>query len=142
MLSKLVIFLLGIFVVGLFYWYYEIEGNNYTFDFPQISFSLFSKNETVANLPTPLPEGTTVDTIELLRHSSKNDCWIAIRGNVYDVTLYLKDHPDDFIVQGCGIDATRQFEKRITQSGALGADTAVEVLKNYYIGKFVKTSKF
>ena len=30
---------------------------------------------------------------EIARHSTKEDCWIAVKGVVYDATPYLEEHP-------------------------------------------------
>jgi cytochrome b involved in lipid metabolism len=44
-------------------------------------------------------------------HKSKNDCWLAINGDVLDVTSFISKHPGgDRILEGCGIDATVLFK--------------------------------
>lgn len=30
---------------------------------------------------------------ELAKHSTSDDCWMAVRGKVYNVTRYLEFHP-------------------------------------------------
>ena len=30
---------------------------------------------------------------EVKKHTSADDCWIVIKGNVYNVTEFLPDHP-------------------------------------------------
>ena len=30
---------------------------------------------------------------EVQKHNSDDDCWLAIKGKVYDVTPFLDDHP-------------------------------------------------
>lgn len=139
MKAKILIFILGICIIGLFYWYFQIQGNTYSINLPHIDISPLTYTSSETNT-ADISKG--IDTIELLRHSDRKNCWVAIRGNVYDVTPYLKDHPeDDFIVEGCGIDATRLFEKRISSSGSLGSDEAKKIVEDYYIGKLVKSSK-
>jgi len=39
------------------------------------------------------PSVREVSLEELLRHSSREDCWIVIDGGVYDVTSWLPKHP-------------------------------------------------
>jgi len=49
---------------------------------------------------------------ELAKHKSADDCWIAISGNVYNVTDFLGDHPGGkkAILMYAGQDATAEFE--------------------------------
>ena len=49
---------------------------------------------------------------ELSTHKSMKDCWMAIHGNVYDVTKFLVAHPggDSVMLEHSGIDATDGFE--------------------------------
>jgi cytochrome b involved in lipid metabolism len=46
------------------------------------------------------------------KHDSEDDCWVIVRGVVYDVTPLLDTHPGGVysIVQHAGGDATRAFE--------------------------------
>ena len=48
-------------------------------------------------------------------YSTRTDCWIAIKGKVYDVTPYLQEHPGGVpaIVMNAGKDATEDFEVRV-----------------------------
>ncbi|GBG24274.1 Cytochrome b5 [Hondaea fermentalgiana] len=63
---------------------------------------------------------------ELAKHTTAEDCWVAVHGLVYDVTKFLLDHPGgvEVIVDVSGRDATRQFaeighseEARATANG-------------------------
>ncbi len=73
------------------------------------------------------PEGNTVDnkasgdtvtgdimfTLEdVEKHGSKDDCYTAVRGSVYDVTAWISKHPggEKAILSICGKDGTAQFE--------------------------------
>lgn len=55
--------------------------------------------------------GFTLDQIAL--HSSEEDCYTIIRGIVYDITAYFREHPggDKNILRICGIDGTSAFNK-------------------------------
>lgn len=46
--------------------------------------------------------------------TNRTDCWIAVKGQVYDVTPYLQEHPGGVaaIVMNAGKDATEDFEVR------------------------------
>ena len=51
-------------------------------------------------------------TLDQVReHSYKTDCWIVIKGKVYNVTPFLLDHPGgpEIIYQNGGKDVTEEF---------------------------------
>eukprot|EP00760_Papus_ankaliazontas_P028773 PhM_4_TR393/c0_g2_i1/m.90709/K00101/lldD; L-lactate dehydrogenase (cytochrome) len=54
----------------------------------------------------------SVSSEELSRHSSREDCWVAIRGHVYDVTAFASDHPGgaEILYKYGGKDATSEFD--------------------------------
>jgi len=69
------------------------------------------------------PHGTTngkpkistlraVKPMELAKHTSMDDCWIAIDGKVYDMTDFLEEHPagPEAILEVSGRDATEEFK--------------------------------
>ena len=57
--------------------------------------------------------GTTValTAAEVLKHSTATDCWSVIKGEVYDLTAYVKDHPGgaSLIKAICGLDGSTSF---------------------------------
>lgn len=74
--------------------------------------------------------GRPVPMFELSSHNSRYDCWVAVRGQVYDVTSYLNSHPggSDKLMQGAGRDATAMFE------GVHGYVNAHAMLAHSHIG--------
>ena len=50
---------------------------------------------------------------ELAKHNKAEDCWMAVRGKVYNVTRYLDFHPggSDQLLRGAGKDATNLFDQ-------------------------------
>mmetsp|Transcript_11508 Transcript_11508/g.20800 ORF Transcript_11508/g.20800 Transcript_11508/m.20800 type:complete len:141 (-) Transcript_11508:1455-1877(-) len=50
--------------------------------------------------------------LEVMKHTSKDDCWMVIDGKVYDVTKFLVEHPggEDIMLDSSGRDASREFE--------------------------------
>ncbi|XP_025894248.1 cytochrome b5 reductase 4 [Nothoprocta perdicaria] len=50
---------------------------------------------------------------ELAKHSSKEDCWICIRGFVYNVTPYMEYHPggEEELMKAAGTDGTDLFDQ-------------------------------
>uniref|UniRef100_A0AC34QRB1 Cytochrome-b5 reductase n=2 Tax=Panagrolaimus sp. JU765 TaxID=591449 RepID=A0AC34QRB1_9BILA len=55
----------------------------------------------------------SVSAPELIKHNQENDCWILIRGNVYDVTKYLEYHPGGIpeLMRAAGTDGTKLFDQ-------------------------------
>jgi nitrate reductase (NAD(P)H) len=67
---------------------------------------------------------------EIRQHNNEKDCWIVIRGKVYDVTKYLTEHPggEEVILEFAGSDATLQFDD-------IGhSKDAVKLLEKFEIG--------
>ena len=63
-------------------------------------------------------------------HNTSADCWIVIRGKVYDVSQYLSSHPGgaDIILSSAGKNASRAFDD-------VGhSKSAVQTLAKYEIG--------
>lgn len=54
-----------------------------------------------------------VNPEELARHDKETDCWVALKGNVYNVTTYLQYHPGgvEELMRGAGRDATELFNE-------------------------------
>lgn len=55
----------------------------------------------------------TISLDEFLKHNSKDDCWISINNNVYDVTEFIPNHPGGVapLITHGGHDATMIYEK-------------------------------
>ncbi|XP_063696502.1 cytochrome b5 reductase 4 isoform X2 [Culicoides brevitarsis] len=55
---------------------------------------------------------TAVSHAELAKHNKPDDCWIALRGRVYNVTRYMDFHPGggEELMRGAGKDATALFD--------------------------------
>jgi len=72
----------------------------------------------------------TISWNELEQHNVKNDCWLSVRGKVYDVTTWIDRHPGgtDTIVLNGGKDATQLFE-------AYHPMKVNQVLEKYLIGQ-------
>jgi cytochrome b involved in lipid metabolism len=75
-----------------------------------------------------------ISLAELSLHRKRQSCWLAINGEVYDVTRYITKHPGaNTILKGAGIDSTQLF----THSSKLGhshSTGASELLAQYHIG--------
>lgn len=67
---------------------------------------------------------------ELRKHNLESDCWLAVRGKVYNVTSWIAKHPGgvDTIVLNGGRDATQLFE-------AYHPTRVYSMLNQYYVGE-------
>lgn len=94
--------------------------------------------------PSTSTEQKAISLAEVAMHNSPNDCWAVINGNVYDLTAYLSRHPGgDDIERACGIDATKLFETKTTDSGeSLGSrphsSAATQQLESLKIGTLAR----
>lgn len=77
---------------------------------------------------TPASSATYTLT-DVSTHATSSNCWMAIDGQVYDVTSYIPDHPNQQIVDGCGKDATSMFKQIRQHNGR-----ATSMLSRYHIG--------
>lgn len=66
--------------------------------------------------PTPLVQSSVstqaIFTLaDVTKHNKSTDCYSVVRGSVYDLTLWIKQHPggSSAIISMCGIDATQAF---------------------------------
>lgn len=77
-----------------------------------------------------------ISSPELGRHASRADCWIAVRGGVYDVTRYIEQHPapPQTITETCGTDATVAFETK--QRNSMHSPRAWKSLEAMRVGDY------
>lgn len=74
---------------------------------------------------------------EIAKHNNASSCWLLIEGKVYDVSLYIYQHPGnaDTIIPTCGTDATKAYNtKGKTSRPSPHSQNAYELLKQFYIG--------
>ncbi len=67
---------------------------------------------------------------DVAKHNTSEDCWIIIKGRVYDVTNFLDDHPGgpSVLADAAGKDVTEEFER-------VGHPESVQKTMNkYHIG--------
>jgi cytochrome b involved in lipid metabolism len=71
---------------------------------------------------------------ELARHASASDCWMAIRGAVYDLSAYLPAHPSppELVLPWCGKEATEAYNTKT--KGRPHSPYADQLLAKYRIG--------
>mmetsp|Transcript_20720 Transcript_20720/g.39391 ORF Transcript_20720/g.39391 Transcript_20720/m.39391 type:complete len:211 (-) Transcript_20720:408-1040(-) len=73
--------------------------------------SLTKKTPDLAGLKGAPPGRLTLPDVK--KHNTAEDCWIVLRGKVYNVTPYLDFHPGGkkILVKAGGTDATKLFDK-------------------------------
>ncbi|ORZ37056.1 hypothetical protein BCR44DRAFT_40860, partial [Catenaria anguillulae PL171] len=70
---------------------------------------------------------------EVAKHTTEHDCWIIRRGRVYDISLFLHDHPGgpEYIVEFAGKDVDAVMRDRDVHEHSEGA---YDILADYQIG--------
>lgn len=78
---------------------------------------------------------------ELTMHAFPENCWMAIRGSVYDLTAYLPEHPSppEVIRPWCGKEATEAYDTKT--KGRPHSAFADELLGKYRIGTFAERKR-
>jgi cytochrome b involved in lipid metabolism len=86
---------------------------------------------------TGMPTTGTLTAAEVLKHSTGTDCWSVIKGEVYDLTSYVKDHPGgaNLIKAICGKDGSSSFA-----SQHAGAAKPKNILAAFALGPLVAGS--
>lgn len=71
---------------------------------------------------------------ELAKHASEKSCWIAVDGEVYDITPYLPNHPTapSLLLGWCGKEASQGWHSK--GYGAEHSAAALAALKQLHIG--------
>ena len=71
---------------------------------------------------------------EVTKHNQQTDCWMAIHGQVYDLTTYLPQHPTALrvILPSCGTEASHAYDTKNRRRSH--SDTANALLAQYRIG--------
>ena len=82
-----------------------------------------------------MPVEKTYTLAEVGRHALESDCWMAIDGQVYDLTSYLPDHPSkpSIILPWCGKEASEAY--RTKSKGRAHSPAADQLLPGYRIGR-------
>jgi cytochrome b involved in lipid metabolism len=95
---------------------------------------LASEFAPAANAPVVTTANRLIEPAELARHASDADCWMAIRGEVYDLSSYLPEHPTrlEIILPWCGKEGTDAYDTK--NKGRPHSAAADELLPQYRIG--------
>lgn len=90
-----------------------------------------SPTESASASPSPTQSETSLSLAEVAKRNTQAECWVAIDGNVYDLTDWIRQHPGGSaaIRSLCGTDGTDQF---LSQHG--GEARPSSQLDRYYLG--------
>mgnify|MGYP001260889724 CR=1 FL=1 len=86
---------------------------------------------------TENPQAAPLTLTEVAKHASPADCWMAIDGQVYDMTPYVASgkHPGgEKILNGCGKDASLMFQ----MVGKHQENNAARLLPEYTLGALIQ----
>ncbi len=104
---------------------------------PATQKDMTSQMQEIPTKPASQASNTpTYSMVDVVKHATKDDCWMVMDSVVYDMTSY-KTHPGgDGIWNGCGKDATALFETR--PDGSSHSDKARIKREEYAIGVLVQ----
>ncbi|MBU1033563.1 cytochrome b5 domain-containing protein [Patescibacteria group bacterium] len=122
-MKKILPLLLALLLVPAFYFYQKSNQ--------------LVQQEKATEETSPSPSINKYSLAEVEKHNTKDNCWFAVSGKVYDVTPYVASgmHPGkEAILEGCGKDATVLFNTRPMGSGTAHSDRARDYLNNFQIG--------
>ncbi|MBU6489898.1 MAG: cytochrome b5 domain-containing protein [Burkholderiales bacterium] len=76
--------------------------------------------------------------VEVAKHDTTADCWMAIDGAVYNLTAYLPEHPSNpaVILPWCGKEATEAYHTKT--KGRPHSSRADQMLSTYFIGTLIR----
>jgi cytochrome b involved in lipid metabolism len=97
------------------------------------------KNRIAAPTPSAIATAdSAISFAEVQKHNSANDCWTVIKGQVYNLTSYVNNHPGgaSFIEAICGFDGTASFKAQHAS-----ASMPNDVLAGFAIGPLVSGDK-
>jgi len=76
---------------------------------------------------------------DVARHGTKESCWMAINGKVYDATSFIARHPGGAVIAlACGKDASVLYNLRPNTKKMPHPGEANSALEKLYIGDLKK----
>ena len=106
-----------------------------------MAFAIAGTSTTPA-APKPATPAVAADKhytlVDVAKHASEDDCWMAIGGVIYDVTAYLPEHPTrpSVILPWCGKEASNAYQTKT--KGRPHSPEADLLLPTYRIGVLAK----
>jgi cytochrome b involved in lipid metabolism len=93
------------------------------------------------DIQSPSPAKKSYSLQDVVSHNTTSDCWMAIHGQVYDVTTYLPDHPSrpEVIERWCGKEASEAYDTKT--KGRPHSQEASRQLESYLIGRLTEAAQ-
>ena len=116
-MKKIILGIAIVVIVGGGVWYFTSQTPpSYTNELPQITKQEVEKSKVFS-------------VAEVATHNSETSCYTIVRGNVYDVTLFIGKHPggSDAVLKTCGKDGTELFVAK--HGGKEKMETTLETMK-------------
>lgn len=114
----------AVFVLGLAYLVYMRQVPN------EQPMTQSETSQPVVENVAPVEALTTDFSLsEVATHNTKEDCWAAIKGEVYNLTAWIDEHPGGAreIISLCGQDGTAAFSNQ--HEGAIKVLNTLELFK-------------
>ena len=124
--SAIFVLIFTFVIIGMFY---SISNKPKTKKIPN-SISTPTVAVTSTPVPTSVPASAKMTVDQVVMHNTRNDCFLVINSNVYDVSLFISEHPggQGKIIGNCGQEVTGIFAQ-------IHSNFAWDLLAKYKIGQ-------
>jgi len=93
------------------------------------------QKDSIAEESSTIDKNQEYTMEEIAKHNHEKDVWLVIRGDVYDATKFVNEHPGGLIIlDGAGKDATSFFTIDFPHS-----EEAEAILQQFKIGVLKKS---
>jgi cytochrome b involved in lipid metabolism len=119
-----VVLLILIVLGGLFWSRFNSESE--PIDIPEsgeVTNQVPAPGEEGQNVPEMVVDEHDYSMVEVGKHNSRTDCWVAVNGGVYNLTTWIDQHPGgaDKILALCGKDGSAAFNAQHGSSAQANA---------------------
>lgn len=99
-MNKIILGIVVIVILGGGAWYFTSQTPTTTYT-----------NEPPQTTKQDVNRTSTFTVADVATHNSRTSCYTIIRGNIYDVTLFIDKHPggSEAVLKTCGTDGTELF---------------------------------
>ena len=131
-MKKITVLVVTLITIGFGVYYLLGFGKNSATPTPTPALSQGTTNILANGTTTtsnPTSKRSVLTLAQVSQHNSPSDCYLIIKGVVYDVSSYINRHPggSNNIVSSCGTEVTGIF-------ASIHSNAAWNLLKNYQVG--------